>query len=183
MKYAQNQLPTQEYLNECFRYDPKTGYLFWKVRPLHHFKTYRGMRAVNGRLGNAIAGCLNEYGYSRLQVNGKGYYSHRVIWCLLTGEFPPEEIDHINHNRNDNRMSNLRLSTHHENQKNQSIRSDNSSGVTGLHWHKRDKIWQVDIKLNGKTTYLGSFSDKAKAIQCRQAANIKYGYHSNHGVK
>ena len=139
------------------------------------------MKAVNGRLGNAVAGCLNEYGYSRLQVNGKGYYSHRVIWCLLTGEFPPEEIDHINHKRNDNRMSNLRIVTHQENQKNRKMRNDNTSGKTGLSWHKRDEKWQVDIKVDGKTTYIGSFNDKAEAIKARKAANIKYGFHANHG--
>jgi hypothetical protein len=120
MKIAHNQ-PTQEYLNECFRYDPKTGHLFWKVRPLHHFNSSHGMNITNSQFSNHRAGTLQSKGYVAVMVNGKGYRAHRIIWMMIHGLFPPDELDHVNHQRDDNRIENLRLATSQENKRNSSI--------------------------------------------------------------
>jgi hypothetical protein len=181
MPQSVQNLPTQEYLNECFCYDPKTGYLFWRVRPRHHFKTSHGMNACNARYSNTRAGCLKAQGYIHISVYYKSYYAHRIIWTMIHGSFPPDQLDHKNHIRTDNRIKNLRLATNKENGQNQSMSSRNKSGTTGVYWDKHNDTWQSRIKFNEKYIYLGSFKDKADAIKAREAANIKYGFHPNHG--
>ena len=179
MKSAQ--LPTQEYLNECFRYDQKTGYLFWKFRPRSHFNTLHTMNAVNGRFANAISGSPDTCGYIMVTVNGKKRLAHRLIWCLITGAYPPNQIDHINHNPADNRIINLRLATGEENQRNQSLNCKNTSGFTGVTWNKAGQKWKAQFRINGECIFLGYFTDKSEAIKSREKANIKYGFHPNHG--
>ena len=182
MKIAHNQ-PTQEYLNECFRYDPKTGHLFWKVRPLHHFNSSHGMNITNSQFSNHRAGTLQSKGYVAVMVNGKGYRAHRIIWMMIHGLFPPDELDHVNHQRDDNRIENLRLATSQENKRNSSISRRNTSGVIGVCWDKRRGKWKAQIHGGGnRTIYLGDFVDKLDAIKARETANKKYNFHANHGA-
>ncbi len=99
----------------------------------------------------------------------------------MTGKWP-KEIDHINHKRSDNRWANLRETLENENYKNKSLMSNNSSGVHGVSWNKKDKVWTAMIGVCKKVIYLGSSKDKFEAICCRMSANNKYGFHRNHGV-
>lgn len=112
---------------------------------------------------------------------GKGYRAHRICWALYYGEWPENEIDHDDHDGFNNKISNLFEKTHTGNMQNQSIQKRNSSGFCGVHWDKRDKRWIAKIKANGKVIHLGNHILKDDAIAARRSANIKYGFHRNHG--
>lgn len=91
------------------------------------------------------------------------------------------QIDHLDHNRYNNRIENLRLVTNQENHRNMPIRKDNCSGYTGVRWVIDRGKWSATICIDGKTKHLGLFRDKDDAIAARQEAEIKYGFHPNHG--
>ena len=120
-------------------------------------------------------------GYRRILVKGKRYYAHRLIWLYVHGKFPDEQIDHINGDKLDNSIENLRDVTTQENQRNQSMRVNNKSGHMGVSWHTCKDKWQVHIKADSKTKHLGYFNILEDAIEARQKADIEYGFHENHG--
>ena len=168
---------TQERLKELLHYDPETG-VFTRL-----VKTSR-----NTRLGVVENKPSSNNGYMRMKVdsgdpdnNNGGYFGHRLAWLYVYGYFPPEHMDHINHDRADNRIANLREVTHQENLKNMSMNPANTSGVTGVGWVRSRKTWSAIISVNGKNKRLGSFQNKEDAIAAREAAEIKYGFHENHG--
>lgn len=137
MKY-----PTQADIKKLFIY--KRGCLIWKVS---------NNKAMIGR----IAGYLQSDGYTRIGINGKGYAAHILIYIYHYNHIPDgHEIDHINGERSDNRIRNLRVVTNQENK-------FNNHEVKGYCWHKIDKKWQASIKLNKKSFYLGGYNTKQEA--------------------
>jgi hypothetical protein len=160
---------TQSRCKELLRYDPDTGELFWRVTVCN--------RAIEGNL----AGATSSQGYNQIQISGKNYLGHRLIWLLQTGSMPCDEIDHINHDRLDNRWDNLREVTHIENGRNQSMYSNNLSGAVGVCWYDRYEKWQSSIRVDDKQLYLGRFEEINDALAARRAAEVKYGFHVNHG--
>lgn len=154
--------------NEIFYYD--SGELLWNLSP----------RASKKR-GDA-AGYIERFGYKKVQYKMKCYMAHRIIWEMHNGPIPDGmEIDHINHVRDDNRIENLRLVTHSDNQKNQKQHKTNTSGVTGVHWSKHRRKWVAKITINGKHFNLGGFDSKELAISARKNAEKWTGFHENHG--
>lgn len=117
-----------------------------------------------------------------MRVHGKDYRGHILAWVYEYGNNPNGEIDHINHDCSDNRIKNLRVATSSENSRNSSIRKDNTSGFTGVQFSKKKNKWIAIIKIKNKTKYLGSYNKKEGAILVRKQANIKYGFHKNHGI-
>jgi len=158
---------TKELLDERYVFNLETGIV-----------TNRISTAQRTKVGEE-AGSWNQEGYRQIGINGRLYGTSRLVWFYAKGEWPIF-IDHINHIRTDNRLINLRSVSHAENNKNQSKRSDNTSGVTGVCWHKKHKKWCAQIRVNGKQIYLGSFTDLADAVTARAAAKVEYGYHPNH---
>jgi hypothetical protein len=159
---------TQAKIKELMDYDPDTGDLTWiKPRPKIRVGEVAGSKKVNGYIG--------------IMVLGRLYLAHRLIWLHVHGAWPKHQLDHINHDRTDNRLTNLREATQKENCKNMSIRSDNKSGVIGVFWYERYKKWEVYIKNNGKKVYLCRITDFFEAVCIRKSAENKYGYHENHG--
>lgn len=116
-----------------------------------------------------------------MQSQGRKYPLHRVIWLMVHGSFPDSDTDHENGTQTDNRLSNLRACFHAENGKNRKRNSNNRSGAMGVYWHKLIQKWCAKIKVNGRDKHLGSFTNKVDAIAARAAADIRYGYHYNHG--
>lgn len=159
---------TYEKAHELFRYDPETGKLF--------NRTYRNSRA---RCGLESGDYVN--GYRRVRVGGRQYQVHRVIWLLVYGKWPKNQIDHISHVRDDNRISNLREATNQENHRNTPIRADNTSGIIGVYWVDKSNKWGARICVDGKNVHLGSFDNISDASCARKSAEIKYGFHVNHG--
>jgi hypothetical protein len=166
----QNKL-TQEKLKKQLHYNLTTGLFTRKVSNSNSVK-----------IGDIAGSVHSDTGYLRIWINGKSYFAHRLAYLYMEGSFPPEQTDHRNHNRLDNRWVNLRLTSHQENQKNRSISANNKSGFNGVSWHKDRNKWVANIRINGKQKNLGYFKELAEAIDARQEANIKYGYHQNHGA-
>lgn len=172
---------TQKYLKECVHYNPKTGVFTWKERPREHFKNDSTAKGWNTRRSGTKAGNLHEYW--QIRINYMYYYHHRLAFLYMTGKWPKDQVDHINHDRADNRWINLREATGQENHKNEIFRKTNTSGFTGVSHCKRYNKWTTRIMVNGKYKNLGYFDDKQDAIKARKTANIKYGFHENHGKK
>jgi HNH endonuclease len=172
-------------LRQVLDYNPDTGELFWKERHVEMFVSDHNSQQHNANMWNIkFAGkkamTLKLNGYLGGRILGYLFIAHRVIWALNYGEWP-NEIDHENHIRSDNRIKNLKSVTHSENLRNARIRSDNTSGVVGVCWSKKHSKWQAQIFVNSKNIFLGCFVEKLTAISVRKAAEIKFGFHSNHG--
>lgn len=171
-------LPSQEELKKLFRYDNKTGLLFWKRRPKWRFETEARWKAWNGQYADREAFTALCNGHRRGIYDGQHCYAHRIIWKLKTGEEPPE-IDHINGKPADNRWKNLRAANRAINSRNHPRRKDNTSGVTGV--HARGKRWISQIMDRGQVRHIGIYDTKEEAIAARRAAEIMLSYHPNHG--
>jgi len=156
-----------DYIKDLFVY--KDGELLWKET--------RNSRAIKGN----VAGCIDSSnGYREIRVNYKRHYAHRLIWAYFNGAIPEgAQIDHINHDSTDNRIENLRVVSHQNNHRNQSIRRNNTSGVTGV-GRERGK-WVAKIMVDGKSISLGRFTELKEAVEARLEANKLYGFHDNHG--
>ena len=117
---------------------------------------------------------VNQYcGYLEGQSYGITYKFHREIMGL-SKEDKSVFVDHINHNKLDNRKENLRLCSNSENCKNRNIAKNNKSGVTGVTWSKQMNKWKANIGVDNKLIHLGFFSDKEKAIEARKEAELLY---------
>lgn len=171
------------YINECLLFDAESGVFTWKRRPRSHFKTESGHAKSTNRFAGANAGWVNHQGYVRISIDGVAYNAHRLAWAMHTGCWPKEEIDHIDLNRSNNRISNLREVDRVTNLQRCSIRKDNTSKVTGVHYRKDRNVWQAKITVSGRVIYLGNHKTFDAAVAARQAANILYGFSDNHGTK
>lgn len=110
--------------------------------------------------------CNTKRSYYRVTIDKQTYPYHRIKWLLHHGVDPfPYEIDHINNDRFDNSINNLRLVTNQQNNQNRSIRSDNSSGYIGV--YKRGNKWVSYIKHNNIRYHLGSFDSVNEAVHIR----------------
>lgn len=161
------------------RYEPDTGHLYWLTRPRVFFRSDGEHRRWNGRYAGKRAFTLNSYGYRDGMIFRKMYRAHAVAWALHTGEWPDGQIDHINGDRDDNRIDNLRVVTRSENCRNTPLRKNNSSGVMGV--SKLRYRWRAYIRTGEKNVHLGVFNTIEEATAARQAAELTHGYHPNHG--
>jgi len=170
----------QDTLKELIHYNPDTGVFTWRHRDRKWFATEGAFKTWNTRLAGKETGCLVANGYLKIGVLYHLYLSHRLAFLYMTGEFPPSETDHINHQKTDNRWVNLRSVSSRENHRNTRHRNT-KSGHMGVYRDKKYKYWYAMIGVNGKAIRLGRFDFIEDAITCREAANIKYGFHTNHG--
>ncbi|WP_145574135.1 HNH endonuclease signature motif containing protein [Yersinia alsatica] len=156
--------------NKYFKYDQNTGVLINKIS--------RSSKALAG----APCGCVNSSGYLQAMILGKNRMIHRIIWEMNNGPIPEGiQVDHIDHNRTNNRIENMRIVTHQQNNQNRTIPKNNTSGACGVGWRQSEKKWYAKITVNGKPKHLGRFKDVNDAISARKAAEAKYGFHPNHG--
>lgn len=164
---AAKSLPSQSYLRECFDYDPDTGVLRWRTRPLEHFKTAREWRRWNTRYARREARSLNRSGYYTLCIDYESYLTARIIYKLIHG-LDPIQIDHRNTHPTDDRLDNLRNATHAQNA--QHRRHPNATGCKGVR-QKSARCFEARISLDGRVTSLGYFqtADAAYATYCAAA--------------
>lgn len=153
---------TAEKLRELLHYDPATGVFTWKVRT-----------STRVKVGN-LAGCPNNEGYLQIRLHSRLHKAHRLAWLYMYGEWPEDQIDHINRNRSDNRISNLRDVSHKQNNQNKSKAGNNTSGHQGVYRYKLDSKWVARIKHNQKNISLGYFTNLEDAISARKAAEKLY---------
>jgi len=173
-----------QYVREALIYNKKTGILIWNTRPRSHFDSDRAHNILNGKLAGTEAGTtVNHRGkdYKSLGLDGKRHQAHRIIYLLMTGSWPTEDIDHIDGNGLNNSWCNLREVSHQENQKNMKLPAHNTSGTIGVYWNKRSMRWLASIGISGKQKYIGVFSDYDQAVVARKQAEIDNGFHINHG--
>ena len=156
----------QELLRELFEY--RDGLLVRKVS-----------RNSNAKAGDVAGGLNPSNEYWRISIDGKHYYRSRLVYIYFYGEIPHGlQIDHIDRDRLNDKIENLRLVTHVQNNQNKSIRSDNKSGVTGVSWNKARQKYVARITKNGKHIHLGFFSELEDAIAARQKAEKELFSHS-----
>lgn len=158
----------REYLRQVLNYDPLTGRFEWKV-------ARQGVRA------GMKAGSVNSEGYLLIKIDGKSYKAHSLVFMWMYG-FKPNEVDHINHVRTDNRVENLREVIGSENRKNRSLPSTNTSGCAGVHFRKDTNKWTAYINSDSNQCKLGCFDNLFEAACVRKSAERRLGYHENHGV-
>jgi len=157
MQYAP--LPSQSELLSLFDY--RDGVLYWKT-------------SGRKRIKNQRAGHLDLLsGYDYVRVNNKLLRVHRLIWCMFYG-YEPSEIDHINRNKADNRIENLREVSRSENNYNHPLRIDNTSGVRGVSWNKIKNKWRVYINVKKQRLELGYFNDFELACLVAEEARDRY---------
>jgi hypothetical protein len=159
---------TQKYLKERLNYNHVTGEFIWINSK------------SNGTRNGSVAGGMAGKGYRRIMIDGFNYKEHRLAWLYFHGSLP-SMLDHINGNRSDNRIKNLRIVSPIENQRNMKAYSTNTSGIVGVRFDKRMKKWHARINVKSKSIHLGVFSNKEDAIKKRIAAEKEYGFHENHG--
>lgn len=177
--------PSQEYLKSILDYNQETGLFTWKKRPVSTFVSVTASKVWNSNYPGKVAGTKHESrgkSYRRISINNSDLPSHRLAWIFVYGFIPDDmEIDHINGDGQDNRMSNLRLVSHTQNSMNRRNPENNTSGHIGISFHVGHEKWQARIGYKGKRIHLGYFSSLESAANARKLAEIKYGYHKNHG--
>lgn len=167
-------------LKEAVSYNPETGEMTWKKRPLSHFVSERGHRTWNTKwAGTKAFNIPKRDGYLHGCIGYVKYLSHRAAWAIFYGEDPPDQIDHINGIKTDNRLVNLRIVDQTENNRNSSLQKNNTSGVVGV--GRLGSKWRAQIVVNRKQIHLGFFATRSSAIAVRKAAEADYGFHPNHG--
>lgn len=154
---------TQARLKELLHYDPETGIFTWLV-----------IANNNKALVGTVAGSLNKPGYMMIGVDRKRYLAHRLAFLYMTGEWPSEQVDHINGERTDNRWCNLRAATEGENKHNiGGPPRTNTSGYLGVSWDKSRGKWRAHIYLRNVQHHLGRFTTPEAAHAAYLAAKDK----------
>ena len=157
--FSGDDMLTAETVRKLLDYDPETGVFRWRT-------------SGRGRKGSgSVAGCAKHYrGYASVHVLGKSYASHRLAWLYVYGEWPSDEIDHINTIKDDNRIVNLRIASRSQNKANCKAKCNNLTGFKGVHLDKFGKF-QAKITLNNRQRHLGRFdtAEEAHAAYCAAA--------------
>lgn len=159
----------QQELLEHLLYDEVTGEVFWKKKPSQ--KT-----AIGAKVGYVSADGYMYFGFQK-----KTLKLHRAIFLMLHG-YLPAFIDHVDHNRLNNRRNNLVAATAADNTRNCSLQKNNRSGVVGVSWSSHRNKWVAMIWHQSKAIPLGRFNEFDEAVMARKHAERAYGYHANHGM-
>lgn len=169
-------------LIELLNYSPETWHFYWKERSSKWFDSEASRVAWNNRFSGKRAFSLEgKGGYRGGNVAGTQVREHRVAWAMHYGEWPIGQIDHINKNKSDNRISNLREVSPAQNARNMKRYSTNTSGVVGVSWDGSKGLWSARIGVDGKTKNIGRFKTKMEAEKARKIKEIELGYSRNHG--
>lgn len=144
-------------INQFLEYDPEKGIFTWIVSP---------SKIVSK---GSVAGTVSNRGYVQLQLRGKKYTLHKMAWLFMYGSFPESRIDHINGDKTDNRICNLRLCTNSENMLNTGLQSNNTSGVKGVSWDKHHNKWIAYAFKKRKKIHLGRFEFFEDAVNARKS--------------
>lgn len=157
-------IPSVEFLHERYAYDPASGVLTSK------YGRWRGCPITH----------TEEQGYVTLRINGTIFKAHRVIWKMMTGQEPPDEIDHWDKDRSNNRWGNLRDATKANNQWNRLPQKNTQSGVKGANWNNKRQCWSSEVRTHGDRIWLGYFETAEEAGAAYQkAAGLLHGKFSS----
>ena len=165
--------PSPERLRQLLRYDEASGKLFWRPRTRDMFPTQRAYSSWVSQRSGQEAFTATAYGYRVSKIDGKMCAAHRVFWAMVHGYWPADDLDHVNGQRDDNRLSNLREATRSQNLCNRSIPAANTSGHKGVYFHKPTEKWRAQIKKNKVSHFLGCFANLDDAIAARNSASLR----------
>lgn len=158
---------TAEQVRAALDYDLETGLFRWRER--------QDMRACwNSKHAGKIATYRNSAGYIGVRLNGVLRYAHRLAWLYVYGEWPDGDVDHINRDKADNRIENLRLATRSQNNANSCRPRTNTSGFKGVSWSNAVGRWKAEIRARGKRYHLGYFDtpEEAHTAYCAAAKEL-----------
>lgn len=183
---AAKTLPTVDELRQLLRADFNSGTLVWRPRPPEMFAHTGHPPSQAARWNKRMAGrpalnAVSSTGYRFGTIWNGITYAHRVLWAMAHGEWPDGEIDHINADKLDNRIENLRVVSKRENARNRRLSKRNKSGITGVCWCRKRRAWVASIKGDTGTINLGRFKCVGMAMRARKQAQRQLGYHPNHG--
>lgn len=178
--------PSHEILHKLLRFEAESGKLFWRERSpevfLDSHRTAEGnCQNWNAKYAGQEAFNVESHGYALGYIFGVKYRAHRVIWAMVHGCWPTGDIDHINGDRMDNRVQNLRVVPAVLNARNRPKQSNNKSGVTGVSWDRRRGRWRVQIAQDSRQKQISSHRCITAAIIARMIAEIGHGYTERHG--
>ncbi len=160
---------TSERLRSILEYDPVTG-VFIRIA-----KT--GRNTVIGR----PVGSLDRYGYLQCSIDNRKYKMHRLVFLLADGEFPAEEVDHIDGNPANNAQKNLRKVSRVQNMQNMSLRNESKTSVKNVYFDKRCNKYAVRIRVKGSRRSFGLFEDLELArLVATEARNKYHGEYARH---
>lgn len=174
-------------LRRLVRYDLAAGKLFWLPRTPDLFRDNPRSAAHrsanwNSRYAGKEAFCTrDDVGYLRGVLFKSKVRAHQVVWALAHGEWSSEEIDHINGDRCDNRIANLRTASRSENSRNLKRPVTNTTGTVGVHWDAQRAKWCAAIQVDRVMIQLGRFDRFEDAVAARKGAEREHQFHPNHG--
>ena len=175
---AERLLPSIDVLRQLLRYEPETGKLFWRPRGEEWFRTRVAMKIFDANFAGREAGGLDKDGYIRIKLFQTRLVAHRVVWAVYHGSWPVGVLDHIDGNRTNNRVENLRDVTNAENLRNRHS-SRSSTGIRGVYPYGKSGKYVAYIGVAGGNRRLGCFGNIEDAVAARHAAELVYGYRQN----
>ena len=162
---------TPAIVNSVLNYDPDSGHFTWCSK--HHSK-----RVVVG----SRAGYLHKAsGYREVALFGRTYKEHILAWFVHYGCWPSGEVDHVDHVRDHNWITNLEDKSHAQNARNKARLTNTVSGMQGIWFNKKRDRWVAEIRMNGKKVWQKSFRYQTDALEARRIKLIELGFHENHG--
>lgn len=165
---------TQDKVKDLFEY--RDGALFWKNRTVDSLG--RNIKYLNGR----FAGSIDSSGYLQIKIDGKLHFNHRIIFLMFNG-YVPKVLDHVDGDKTNNKIENLRSASIAQNNHNVKIRQDNTSGYKNVCWHKGAKKWQVALHINKQRKCFGNYDDIELAdLVATEARNKFHKEFANHGT-
>ena len=166
---------TQAKLKRLLHYDPETGDFTWLERTPDMFEDGKRNKETicktwNSKYAGTVAGSVDGKGYIQIMINHIYYMAHRLAWLYENGEIPDYQLDHINNDKQDNRIFNLRKASGSQNCANKALTKSNTSGYKGVYYEKVMNKYRASIRINGKKIRLGFFDDPAEAHETYKKA-------------
>lgn len=169
---------TAALVREFLNYDPDTGALCWKPRNAKHFASDGDHKRWNTKYaGKPAFRAKAAKGYLGGKMFGTKHVAHRIAWLHYYGEWPKQQIDHLDHNKTNNCIANLRDVNTSQNARN---RRKNGDRVSGVRYQPKTQNWRATLRTQRNFVHLGCFATKDEAISARKDAEWAYGYHENH---
>jgi hypothetical protein len=163
----ENKWVTQAALWRVAKYDPDTGIFTRRINTGRH----------DCHKAGEVMGTKTVIGYIIIGLGNRRYMAHRLAWLYVHGEWPEQDLDHINRDKSDNRMANLRPATRLQNMQNVAKHKHNTSGVKGVCWHSQRNKWRAQINVLYRQKYLGLFDTFEAAVAARAAAEVLHHSH------
>jgi|688.fasta_scaffold311317_2 hypothetical protein len=169
-------------LRKLLRYEPETGFLYWLPRPVSMFTCKCSQHRWNMRFaGQQALTAKMEAGYLKGTILNRQILAHRAVWAFVNGEWPQHQIDHIDGNRENNRIENLRDVPEVLNHRNIARKRKTTAPYNGVTQDKRTGRWVARIHYDGLSRHVGVFDTLYEAIRARRVAEAENGFHANHG--